>query len=203
MSPSLAYLQAIYGIPPLSLSLMEPCCTSIKPEPKPPVKPSPTVKVETKPAAPVDYPLSKLIAGGRGILTAVPFGASSIVGDLVIKAGMEFVFPRTGTWKTRATDDYRYRPLNDDDLIHIDKDSVEVDAGEPPAPADYPISAMSQGQVGVITSAPPASAHRIGSAILRADKDFCLPGEGWLTDQPMYPFRYRPLQPGERIVIEG
>lgn len=160
----------------------------------------PAVRVETKPVPVKDYPLCDMPRCSRGILTQTPYFVSSIVGDLVMRIRDEFVVPRAigGNFLSHV-EGYRYRPLNENDAIEMDNNSVNVTQGTPQESGE-PIQHMAFGAWGILTHG-----HRKGQPIFRgADGSFhynC--GDGWDASHNSSDYRFRPLQPGEKIIIEG
>lgn len=172
------------------------CCTGKTESPR-----MTKVRVEAKPVPIEDKSLSTMPPHGRGILTAVPEFCASKVGDLVMRAENEFIFPRgidTGSCRYYGAVGYRYRPLREADAITVSADYVAVEEGDAPAYVDLPLTDMRYGSWGILTAG-----DRRGQSVYRGiDGRFHYPNCSWDYEDGNSFYRYRPLQPGEKIIVE-
>lgn len=70
---------------------------------------------------PDNYPLSSLGIGEIGIVTRSGSG-QSYVGQPVIGVTGEVCFPHNSTWATKASDGWRYRPLQPGESVTFTQD---------------------------------------------------------------------------------
>lgn len=69
-----------------------------------------------------------------------------------------------------------------------------------PPVEDFPLSVLRAGEVGILTHSEGISSP--GDPVFGCSKEACLPKlDSWVDKASMYRFRY--LQPGEKIIIEG